>query len=333
MSTEHHSTHAEEIDLGYFFKQISNFFRGIVRSLFLIFDFFKRYIIWVILLIIVGVVLGYFADKNTATMYQNKLLVVPNFESTDYLYDKVEEINLKRKQRDSVFIKQFTGENWQRFSSIEIEALPDIYNFVTKSREQLDAFRILFENQELSEFLEDNTTSRSFKYHRMNFYVGGESAPEVVDKIIDYLNENEFYKGYQKVYQKNTALSIDKATNMAENIESIMVALGRVPEEKNGVLSLTANSNSDMYELSEYQQLLLQNKLELEKKQYDQDKVIKVVSANYKVVDKGIFGFSKKVKFPIYFVFLFSFVFFVIYLFRTLRAFTQETNDEQIDNA
>ena len=324
MNTEQQTTTAEEIDLGYFFKQISNFFRGFARLLFMMFDFFKRNILWISLLIIAGVVLGYFAERNSATMYQNKLLVVPNFESTDYLYDKVDEINLKRKQGDSVFIKQFTGENWKRFNTIEIEALPDIYNFVTQSREQLDAFRILFENQELSEFLEDNTTSRSFKYHRLNFYVAGEDAPVVVNKIMEYLNQNEFYKGYQDIYQKNMALRIDKAMKTANNIENIMVALSYVPEEKDGVLSLTANSNSDMFELSDYQEVLLAKKLELEKMQHDQDQIIKVASANYKIVDKGIFGFSKKIKFPIYLVLLFSSVFFILYLFRTLKQFSQD---------
>lgn len=331
MNTEQRNTNAEEIDLGYFFKQIVNFFRGVARLLFKVFDFFKKYIIWIVLLIIAGIVLGYFAERNSATMYQNKVLVIPNFESTDYLYDKVEEINLKRKQGDSVFIKQFTGENWRRFATIEIEALPDIYNFVTESREQLDAFRIIFENQELSEFLEDNTTSRSFKYHRLNFYVAGEDAPMVVDNFLAYFNENEFFKGYQKIYQENMALRIDKAMKTANNIENIMVALSYVPEEKDGVLSLTANSNSDMFELSDYQEVLLAKKLEIEKMQHDQDQIVKVVSKNYKIVDKGIFGFSKKVKFPIYLILLFSFVFFILYLFRTLRAFAQENKNEHIE--
>ncbi len=326
MSTEQQTSPAEEIDLGYFFRQISNFFRGLARLIFMVISFFKKKIIWIALLIIAGVALGYFLDENSSPMYQNKLIVVPNFESANHLYEKVEEINAKRKQGDSVFIKQFTGNNWKRFAKIEIEALPDIYNFVTQSREQIDVFRILFENQELSEFLEDEMTSHSFKYHKMNFFIGGSGAQDVVEKLINYINDNEFYKGYQQIYLKNTADRIEKAGTMANQIDSIMMALSYLPEDKGASLSVVANSNSDMFDISEYQQLLLRDKLTLEKQFQDQQQIIKVASANYNIIEKGIFSFSRKVKFPIYFVLLFSGLFFMIYLYKSLRKFAEHNN-------
>jgi uncharacterized membrane protein len=323
MSTEQHTTPAEEIDLGYFFRGISNFFRGIARLIFMMINFFKRKIIWIVLLIITGVVLGYFKDNMSSPMYQNRLIVVPNFESVDYLYEKIEEINLKRKNGDSLFIQQFTGGNWKRFAKIEIEALPDIYNFVTKNREQLDAFRILFENQELSDFLEDDMTSHSFKYHKLNFFVGGSGAQDVVEKMMAFINDNDFYKGYQEVYQKNTRKSIEEAGDMVEQIGAVMDAFSYVPQGPDANQAVMVNSNSDMMDVAEYQQLLLKDKLALEKQLLDQTQIIRVASAHYNIIKKGIFSFSRKIQYPILLVLLFSLAFFVRYLFNSLKKFAE----------
>lgn len=311
----------EEIDLGYFFSQIGNFFKGIIRLCFMVFNFFKKYIIWIILLIIAGAVLGYFVGKDSSPMYQNKVVVIPNFESADYLYDKVEEINLKRKQKDFVFIKQFTGGNWQRFLTIEIEPVPDIYNFITGSRERIDVFRIMFENQELSEFVEDVITSRQYKYHKLNFFIGGaQGSDAIIQNVLDYLNDNEHYKKYKQVGQANTALRINEADKMIKQIDDALAAFAVIPEPGSNIAPLV-NSNSDMFDIAEYKQELLIEKLKLEMLQKDQSEIIKLASAEYNIVDNGFFSFSRTFKYPIFFVLIFSFIFFIIYVIKSLRSY------------
>tara|TARA_B110000114_G_C15077945_1_gene392696 strand:+ start:19 stop:993 length:975 start_codon:yes stop_codon:yes gene_type:complete len=323
MNSQQQPHQTEEIDLGYFFKQISNFFKGIVKLGFMILTFFKKQIIWIALLIIAGAVLGYFMEKNSSPMYQNKVVLIPNFESADYLYNKVAEINFKIKQKDSAFIKQFTGENWRRLLTIKIEPVPDIYNFITESRERIDVFRIMFENQELSEFVEDVITSRQYKYHKLNFFIGGDDGSDVViKKIIAFLNDNEHYKKYQEVGQQNTALRINEANKMIKQIDDILTAFALIPESGSNNRPLK-NENSAMYDIAEYKQVLLLDKLKLEMKQKDETEIIKMVSAEYNIIDNGFFSFSKKIKYPIYLVLLFSLVFFIPYSLKSLRDFSR----------
>jgi hypothetical protein len=319
MNSQQQPHQTEEIDLGYFFKQITNFFKGIVNLGFMMLSFFKKYIIWIVLIIIFGATLGYFLEKTSNPMYQNKLIVIPNFESTDYLYEEVEAFNLKIKQKDSTFIKEFTGENWKNLKAIKIEAIPDIYNFITTSREHIDVFRVLFENQEMSEFVEDIITSKQYKYHKLNFYIIGDKtkiiddkSQKIIEKIIAHINANDHYKKYQKASLDNTIMRIAETDKTVNKINAILDGFAVIPEPGTNQMP-QVNANSDMSEIAELKGELLEDRLKLTKKQIDQQQIINTVSAKYNILDNGIFSFSKTIKYPIILVLLFSFVFFIIY--------------------
>src|SRR5690606_19978730 len=113
------------------------------RSLFSIFDFFKKYFIVIIVLILIGVGLGYFKDKNAVELYDNEILIIPNFESVDYLYDKAKYVNLKIAAGDTLYLKNIFGSNFKKVKGIDLEPIVDIYNFVSKSRQGIDVLRII----------------------------------------------------------------------------------------------------------------------------------------------------------------------------------------------
>ena len=60
---------SEEIDLGYLLKKSNDVFKSIARGIFRTLDFFKKYAIWIILLIIVGVSIGVYKDYNAKKIY------------------------------------------------------------------------------------------------------------------------------------------------------------------------------------------------------------------------------------------------------------------------
>lgn len=324
MKNQYNNSMTEEVDLGYLFRKIGSFFRKIVKLLFLIIAFFKKYIIITITLVVVGAVIGYFLDKYSEkeSVYENRVIVIPNFESVDYLYETVEELNSKVIFRDTVYLKSILADDYESLVQVEIEPIPDIYNFITQSRENIDALRILFQNQDFSEFVEDIPTSKNYKYHKLNFMIQGKNSKAIIDKLFASINKNEHFQEYKQAFQENTKLQLRHNELMLSQADSIIKA----------ATELTPNSGSDQsVYISEgrldmilfRKQEILDARLKLQKKMKDQVEVVKLVSANYNILHTSFFSFSNKVKLPVLLLFLFSFFFFIRYIYKSLKSIAE----------
>ena len=98
----------QEIDLNQITKKIGSFFEGFFTSIFKGFLFIKKNSIVIIALVIVGLIAGFYLDKKIKE-FDHQIIVSPNFSSTDYLYSKVQLINSKITERDTVFIRDVVG--------------------------------------------------------------------------------------------------------------------------------------------------------------------------------------------------------------------------------
>ena len=92
----------QEIDLVQVFKKIGNFFERINTGIFNCIQFFIKKAIIISILLVIGVGLGIYLDKTKKT-YRSSNIVMPNFESTDYLYSKINLIESKISERDYCF--------------------------------------------------------------------------------------------------------------------------------------------------------------------------------------------------------------------------------------
>src|SRR5690606_11706074 len=171
---------SEEVDLGYLFRKSNNFLKLVARALFQAIDFLKKYFIVLIVLIILGFAYGYYKDYNSAKTYETEIIVIPNFESVDYMYGRAEAINLKIAQGDSIYLKTIFGNDFEKIRAIELSPIVDIYNFISKSYRNFDVLRLIAENQDFSKYAEDLATSKYYKYHRMNISILGNDASEII---------------------------------------------------------------------------------------------------------------------------------------------------------
>ncbi|WP_203295075.1 hypothetical protein [Luteirhabdus pelagi] len=318
-NTEHNPS--EEVDLGYLFRKVGDFFKSIVVAIFLVIAFFKKYWILSVAILIIGFGVGYYLDVSKRNVYNNTIIVIPNFESVDYLYESIDELNSKIILNDSVFLKDIMGQNFRDLLAIEAEPIPDIYNFLSKSEEYIEAFRILYQNQELEEFLEGIPTSKNYKYHKLNFTIIGQKSDIITNKIFDYLNKNDHFIRYKEAYQQNTELQIVENEKLLAQIDSIVNATTR---ESTGVDQLINVNDGRLDMLLSRKQEFLDQLLKLEKMKRDQDAVIKVVSANYNVIDTEAFRLSNKIKIPILLLFLFSMVFFARYVYKGMKSIAEK---------
>jgi len=315
---------SEEVDLGYLFKSIGEFFKKLARLLFLVVAFVRKYILIIIGIIIIGVIFGYFLDRNSVNVYENRLIVIPNFESIEYLYDKTDELNFKIQSGDSLYLKEIFGDKYKAVKKIEIEPIVDIYNFITKSRENIDVFRILFENQDMKEFVDDMTTSKQYKYQKLKVFIHGKESKDLLEKLLSFLNENEHFKQYQDAYMQNTSKRLSETDKMINQADSIIKAIASTSTSNNPNPPVYASFNNDFYSIFRYKDILLQEKLDLLKRSKDEVAIIKPVSINYNILEKGFANLKNIVKVPMLLILLFSFIFFLRFIYLGLKKVAQE---------
>ena len=310
---------SEEIDLGYLFKKSNDFFKSIIRGLFQILDFFKKYYIIVIVLLIIGFGYGYYKDLDHLGTYNNEVIVIPNFESADYLYDKVEAINTKIVTRDTVFLKEIFGVNYLKLEGVKLAPIVDVYNFVSKSPRNFDVLKLIVEKRNISEYIEDISIGKYYKYHRMGITITGkESSEKIVADLLHYLNESEHLQEYKKVFKENNTLKIQEYQNMISQIDSVLKVNSQISEVPTNV---SINNSTDLFNLFDKKRQLLGALLEFKTEEIDFSDPIKKVSADYNLKTKKLFQVSNKVKYPLLLVTLFSLVFFILYLFKNLKRY------------
>ena len=204
---------------------------------------------------------------------------------------------------------------------VEIEPLPDIYNFIAQTKENIDVLKILFQNQDFSEFVEDIPTSKNYKYHKLIFTIKGRNSKVIIDKLFAEINKNEHFLAYMNEFQKNTALQLKQNDLMIAQADSIISAGTKISNNGSDQSVIISDGRLDMVLFRK--QELLDLRLKLQKKMTDQVSIIKQASANYNVLNSGFFSFSNKVKLPILFVLFFSFYFFIRYTYRGLKSIAE----------
>ena len=102
----------EEVDLGSlftvigkgfknFFNFIGNIFKGVFHRLILILLFLKLHILKFSVAVLIGGIVGFFLESNKETKFSSNLIVKPNFESTQLLYENINYYNDLVKQQNT----------------------------------------------------------------------------------------------------------------------------------------------------------------------------------------------------------------------------------------
>lgn len=213
----------QEIDLSRVSRKVKGYFTRVNDSFFDVILFFKKYVIFIVILVILGAVLGYFQDKNAGS-YEHKLYVIPNFKSVDYLYSKIDFVNSKIRERDTVVLQEMGIAN-SGIGKIEIEPVVDIYEFIDgKDNRNYDMVKLLSENNDLAKVMEDEVTAKNYKHHLITFTSKSKVSKEhSVAPLLAYLNDSDYFKIIQK--------------EEIENLKIRMMATDSTISQINGILS------------------------------------------------------------------------------------------------
>jgi hypothetical protein len=301
----------QEIDLSQISKKIGSFFENIATQIFKAFLFFKRNIIWIGILFVLGAGLGYYFDKNNK-VYNNQIIVCPNFGSTDYLYAKVSLINSKIQEQDTLFLKEVVGiKNPAKFIKIQIQPIADIYKFIEERDKNFEVLKLMAEDGDVKKIINDNLTSKNYPYHLISFVTLNETSKDkTVEPLLKYFNESDYYRVIQKQFMDNVKIKIADNDSIISQINGFL----------NGISSANASPKGDkLFYYNENTQLgdVLKIKHEIDYEQgmrrldlINLDKIIKDNSHTLNIKNKE--SLNGKMKYAIPFFFIGIFVLFGI---------------------
>ncbi len=306
----------DEVDLGFIFSSVKSVYNSLAKSIIGVFKFYFKHKFYLLGLIIIGALLGFFYENNTDKTYENELLVLPNFSSTNYVYNKVEAINYKIEAKDSVYLKTIFGKDYKNLKEIRMEPVVDIYFFLSKNETYKELFELLYEEEAEIDFIENPINSRNFKYHRIFIKVKGEENHEKISKtFLNYINQNKHFNELKVLSRESLSLRIQKENEIINQIDTIVKYS---KHQNNGSLKefdLSINDNQGLNTLLQRKKSMIENLVYLNVELINQQTILKYVDSNYKVLKRDSFIDSSKVKlFPILLIVLYS----VFFLFRTL---------------
>ena len=304
----------QEIDLGQFFSKIGALFQKGIDSIFDLFLFIKKKFLLLTVLLIIGIVAGYFLDKLNDS-YSHEVIVIPNFGSTDYLYSKVGLLDSKKKENDTVYLKEIGIKNPSKINSFKIEPIIDVYKFIEnqnndKANLNFELIRLMAEDGDLETILKDGLTSKNYPYHIVSFStINQTTEEETVQPILAFLNSSNYYNTIQKEYINNIQLKMIANDSTISQINELLNDFAKTSsnDQKNDKL-VYYNENNQLNEIIKTKDVLVSEQGAHKINMINNDATIKVVSSTINI--KNTKGVNGKMKFIVPFLFLFLFFIF-----------------------
>lgn len=299
MADNTNTPYDKEIDFNYVSGKVRGYYSRMGDSFFEAIQFAKRNIIFLIVLLIIGVALGYYKDRKTPHVYKNEIFVIPNFKSVDYLYSKIDYINAIAG--DSLLLKTIGINNPKHLRKIEIEPVIDIYGFINESDDKkFQILKLMADNGEISKILEDDVTGKNYKYHLITFKSNVKTDRQTVEGLIAYLNEDTFLKQMQQEWIINKEVEIKANDTLLKQIDGILNSYAR---KGNGGVFYNEELALDQVieQKQELQQKQAMNRIDL----LNYDKIIKDSSVVLNIGEGSFLNGKMKIIYPVLFILAF----------------------------
>lgn len=307
MSAKPQNNDNQEIDLSMVSKKIGSFFENIATQIFKAFLFFKRNKVWVGILFVLGAGLGYYLDKSSK-VYDNQLIVAPNFGSTDYLYAKIELINSKIEDGDTIFLKEVVGvKNPLKLKGITVTPIMDVYKFIDNKAQNFELIRLMAEDGDIKKVVNESITSKNYPYHIISFTTVDLTSNEAsVQPILNYLNDSNYYKTIQKEYVNNVKIKMVENDSIIGQINGFLNTFNStVSGSQKSDKLVYYNENSQLNEVIKTKDLLVSEQGNRRLELVNLDKIIKDSSTTLNIKNSKALNGKLKFVFPLIFIMLF----------------------------
>ncbi len=313
---------SDEIDLGQLLQMIGNGTKKLGNGFLRIFIYLKSNALILVGLVILGVATNFVLNMFVSKRLKTDVIVRPNFESENYLYDVVDEIavNIAAKNVaffDSIDISVADLKGFDiRVEAIEGEEKKNKDALIEEIK-YLEVLQNFKDEGFVIDILKSELFRKSIVEHKITFiYKDPKTGPAIVEKLLNYINANPYFDEVKKVHEENTKSRIEKNTVLIDQINKLVAnyttaILAEKGRSDGRIVYLDKENTLNVTDL-----LSLKNKLikEIEDKKLEiaeQTNVLSIINlGRAQELKKALFN-KRIVAIPTYLVlafFLFSFV-------------------------
>lgn len=217
---------SDEIDLGQLFKMIGNGFRAVFRGFLRFFLYLKNNFVKLAILVFVGLAIGYALKFVISDQMKTEVIIRPNFDSKDYLYNVIEEIDANLKVKDTTFFREL-GIVVSELKSLGIQIEPiqeeeEIDNS-EKDMKYLEILQNFKEESFVLDAVKEEIQKKSNMNHRITFFYKNPLQGRAATlKLMEYIEGNSYFNGLKKIYNDNAVLKIERNSELIEQIDSLI---------------------------------------------------------------------------------------------------------------
>jgi hypothetical protein len=220
---------SDEIDLGVLFNKLISGINKLSRStkngFFSLFIFLKTNILWVLGAVIIGAAFGKTVEYIRGINYELNVIVTPNLDSKNYLYQSVRDIQAHLESKDTAFFKS-RKMDINEMEGFEIDIYPLGGQNTEFYLEDAEIFKILkdSENTELIQTLLANyVQDQTSPDHKITFkFRNIETGERYSRQLLKYINSNPYYDKLFKVYEKNAKIRINANEGLVDQLDALI---------------------------------------------------------------------------------------------------------------
>lgn len=308
----------QELDLSSVTQGVRNFFDQLSSILYNCIRFALKNGLIFLILIIIGGGLGTYLDNNAKKIYTHRIIVSPNFNTTDYLYTKIELIESRLEQRDTVFLKKIGFKKPKDFLDIQISPIIDLFKFVNNSGSETNyrLIELMAQDGDVKKVIVDNTTSKNYPYHTISFVTRGKTmTDETVAPLLKYLNDNDYYRKFQKQYLKNVDVRLAANEKIISQIDDVLKDYNTSASDVSKGVYI--NENSQLNDVIKTKEEIVEEQGIQRMDLVNMDRIVKDHSTIINIRDDGALVGKLKIVLPLILIGLFLAGYFIVSFYKS----------------
>ncbi|WP_271768232.1 hypothetical protein [Aquimarina algiphila] len=292
---------SDDVDLGQLFKLIgnafsacftliANIFKNVFHFFILLLQFIRVHFYKLVLAVFLGVIVGGVIDHNALPRYRSSMIVQPNFNSVQQLYNNIEFYDQLAKQQESKALAEalhISESAAVDVKKVVISSFSDQTQRIKQFSEFIQELDSVSQKQVHYEDYLKNFNDINAKFHKIEIETTSPGIAKKCQKaIVTSIENNEYFKLQKDINDDNIALRDSIIEQQQKEINDLQEFYKRIKvleaKKPDGTTSINlAENKSDQVselELLDHEKKLKDEKIKLNNEKANTKNTINIIS-------------------------------------------------------